>query len=149
MRSYITALCAETFKSGEIPVMWKTTVTILRYKKGPMDNPENFHPILLNMYLKILTTILHDKIRSFLMNNGYIETHIQKGFVAGMSGTFEHLSHLTKQRSLTVTLIDLCNAFGQVSHDLIISTLKFHHMPPEIIAMIQHYVHWFLHCKSN
>ena len=42
-----------------------------------------------------------------------------------------------KQRSLTVTLIDLRNAFGLVRHDLIIST-KFHHMPPEIIAMIQH-----------
>lgn len=43
-----------------------------------------------------------------------------------------------KQRSLTVTLIDLRNAFGLVRHDLIMSTLKFHHVPPEIIGMIQH-----------
>ena len=63
-----------------------------------------------------------------------------------MSGIIEHLSHLSytmkeakrKQRSLTVTLIDLRNAFGLVRHDLIMSTLRFHHVPPEIINMIKH-----------
>ena len=146
LRSYITAIYAEIFKAREIPETWKRAVTILIYKKGSTDNPENFRPITLECAcLKIFTTIMRNKIGTFLQKNGYVETHIQKGFVEGMSGTFEHLSHLTYalkdakklQRSLTVTLIDLRNAFGLVRHDLIMSTLKFHHVPPEIITMIQ------------
>ena len=94
----------------------------------------------------LLLLILRNKIGTFLQQNGYTESHIQKGFVEGMSGTIEHLSHLSytmkeakrKQRSLTVTLIDLRNAFGLVRHDLIMSTLRFHHVPPEIIDMIKH-----------
>ena len=42
-----------------------------------------------------------------------------------------------KQRSVTVTLIDLKNAFGDVHHNLIKSILKIHHIPDEIISMIE------------
>ena len=42
-----------------------------------------------------------------------------------------------KQRSVTVTLIDLKNAFGEVNHNLIKSILKIHHIPDEIISMIE------------
>ena len=116
LRSYITALCAEIFKSGEIPDKWKRDVTILMYIKGPTDNPENFRLITLECAcLKIYTTILRDKIGSFLKNNRYIAMKEAK----------------KKQRSLTVTLIDLRNAFELVRDD-------HDHMPPEIIAMIQH-----------
>ena len=74
---------------------------------------------------------------NFLLANGYIENSIQKGFVPKMSGTFEHISHLgyminharRKQKSLTITLIDLRNAFGEVNHNLIDAVLEFHHIP--------------------
>ena len=33
---------------------------------------------------------------SFLNKNNYIENSIQKGFVPGMTGTFEHTAHLTQ-----------------------------------------------------
>ena len=54
-----------------------------------------------------------------------------------MSGTFEHTSHLAflikqakkQQRSLTVTLLDLKNAFGEVHHRLIPTVLQYHHIP--------------------
>ena len=57
----------------------------------------------------------------------------------------EHTSHLTylindartKQRSLTITLFDLKNAFGEVNHNLIDSTLEFHHIPMEIRNMVK------------
>ena len=147
MRSYVTTLCSEIFRSGNIPEAWKRAVTILIYKKGETEDPENFRPITLEcVCLKVFTTILRNKIGSYLRENGYIESHIQKGFVEGMSGTFEHLSHLTylmreakkKQRSMYVTLIDLRNAFGSVNHELIISTLEFHHVPSQVRDMIKH-----------
>ena len=69
--------------------------------------------------LKVLTSLIRDRIYSFLASNSYIESEIQKGLVLRMSGTYEHiakLSHLIKharkkKKSLTITLIDLRNAF--------------------------------------
>ena len=61
----------------------------------------------------------------FLHNNKYIETWKQKG-------TFEHIANMSRiindarrrQCSVTITLIDLQNAFGEVYHNLIESVLK-------------------------
>ena len=62
----------------------------------------------------------------FLHNNKYIETWKQKG-------TFEHIANMSRiindarrrQCSVTITLIDLQNAFGEVYHNLIESVLKY------------------------
>ena len=40
------------------------------------------------------------------------------------------------QRSIIVTLLDLRNAFGEVNHKLINLTLRYHHLPTEIINLI-------------
>ena len=78
----------------------------------------------------------------FLINYNYIETSTQKGFTTGMSGTFEHTTHLThlicqakwNQNSLAVTLLDLRNAFVKVHHSLI--SVAHHHIPDNIIKVI-------------
>ena len=82
---------------------------------------------------------------TFVSENNYIESNIQKGFWSGLSGTIEHtelLTHLIKQakkkqRQLVVTLFDLKNAFGEVYHKLISKVLCHHHIPEEVtIEMI-------------
>ena len=121
-----------------MPTAWTRATTILIYKKGETDNPENFRPITLEpVTLKIFTSFLHDRVFEYLMDNNYTECHYQKGFTPGMSGTFEHIAEMThlinhsrlKQKSLTITLIDLKNAFGEVDHNLIQSVLRYHHRP--------------------
>ena len=80
----------------------------------------------------------------FLQINGYIEHQIQKGFTSNITGTLEHTSMVsyiiekvrTKQRSLVVTLLDLKNAFGEVHHNLIPTTLSYHHIPDNIQLLI-------------
>ena len=95
LRSYLTAIIAEIWKKKIIPPTWKKAITILIYKKGSTDNPGNFRPITLEIVtLKISTSALRNKVCQFLSSNNYIETNIQKGFVNGISGTFEHTSHL-------------------------------------------------------
>ena len=69
---------------------------------------------------------------------------INKDFVAGMGGTFEHIPemiHVTnhsrkQQRSVTITLIELKNAFGEAHPSLIQSILRFHHIPDEINCIV-------------
>ena len=63
----------------------------------------------------------------------------------GMTGTFEHkaeMSHIINhsrkhQRSVTITLIDLENALGEVRHSLIQSVLRYHHIPDEINCTVK------------
>ena len=92
----------------------------------------------------ILTSALRNKVCQFLTSNNYIETN-QKGFVNGISGTFEHTNHLAyvinnarkSQRSLTVTLLDLRNAFGEVHHNLIDCVLEYHHVLENIRKIVK------------
>ena len=54
----------------------------------------------------------------------------------------ETLTHIInharkKQRSLIITLLDLQNAFGEGSHDLLLSVLKYHHIPDHIINLVK------------
>jgi len=73
----------------------------------------------------------------FLKCNNYLDGNLQKGFSRGVDGVTEHselLGHMTrdakrKNRSISVTLLDLQNAFGCVHHNLIRSALQYHHVP--------------------
>ena len=120
LRTYLTAIVVEIWKSGHIPVMWKKAVSILIHKKGDSDKPENFCPTTLEpVLLKVFTSLLRDRIYGLLQENNYIKCQIQKGFIQRLSGTLEHtysLSYLidqarNKQRSLTVTPLDLKKCF--------------------------------------
>ena len=62
-----------------------------------------------------------------------------------MSGTFQNVAEMSHsinhsrkhQRSVTITLIDLENAFGEVRHSLIQSVLRYHHIPDEINCTVK------------
>ena len=82
-------------------------------------------------------------INKFVSESKYIETNLQKGFWNNISGAVEHtellnyiINHSRKhQRDLVITLIDLKNAFGEVSHDLFKKSLEFHHIPYHIFNL--------------
>ena len=78
------------------------------------------------------------------MNNQNIESHYPKGFVPGMSGTFERIAEMSyinhsrkEQQSVAITLIDLKNAFGEVHHSLIQSVIRYHYIPDEINCIVK------------
>ena len=79
-----------------------------------------------------MTFHIRNRIFTFVVENNYVETNIQKGFWSNISGAIEHTELLTnylkqaksKQRQLVVTLFDLKNAFGEVHHNLIKKCLK-------------------------
>ena len=55
--------------------------------------------------------------------------------IAEMSHIINHLRK--QQRSVTITLIDLENAFGEVQHSLIQSVLGYHHTLDEINCIVK------------
>ena len=121
VRTYLTAIISQAWMARAFPSSWKKAITVLIYKKGLTDEPANFRPITLqNVALKVLTSLIRNRIFEFLAQNGYAENNIQKGFTPKIAGTLEHTSHMAylinhskrKQRSLVITQIDLKNAFG-------------------------------------
>lgn len=146
LRSYLLAICQQVWASQTMPEQWKRAITILIHKKGDAGDPANFRPITLEpVCLKVFTSLLRNRLFEFLIANGYAESHIQKGFIPGMSGTFEHIAGMSyvinearrKQRSITITLIDLKNAFGEVHHNLIDTCLRYHHVPDHTREIIR------------
>ena len=135
------------WSSGFIPSEWKKAWTTLIYKKGDTNDAANFRPITLqSVGLKIFTSGLRDSIFDFLKINGFVENKIQKGFTHKVSGTLQHTAMMgniinkarIKQRYLAITLylLDLKNAFGEVHLNLIASAPTYHHVPENIKSLI-------------
>ena len=145
LRTYLLEIIRTAWESKQSPVDWKQAITVLIHKKGSNDDSQNFRPITLQcVFLKVYTSLIRNRIFQFLKANGFIECNIQKDFTPKVSGTFEHTSQLAyllrhakkNQKSIVVTLLDLKNAFGEVDHRLIVSTLEYHHVPQHIIDII-------------
>ena len=86
-------------------------------------------------------------LSDFFLGNGYIDTSVQKGGVAGMPGCLEHTGVLTQllreakenKGDLTVLWLDLANAYGSMPHKLVEEALTRHHVPPSVCDLIADY----------
>ncbi|RXN16633.1 hypothetical protein ROHU_027474 [Labeo rohita] len=84
---------------------------------------------------------------SYMTENGYIDTAIQKGGIPGFSGCLEHtgvLSQMIRETkasngNLTVVWLDLANAYGSIPHALIHAALDHYLIPQHIKGMIISY----------
>ena len=114
LRSYVTNIIHETWKSQAVLTIWKKACIILIHKKGDTSDPSSFRPITLqSVPSKIFTSCLRSAIFKFLSQNNYIEQDIQKGFTPKVSRTLAHTVQMSnivneacfKQRSLVITLL--------------------------------------------
>ena len=141
IRTLLHELIVQCWLKKDIPTCWKNALTVLIYKKGEPTEVANFRPITLQpVFYKILSSIYRNRLFTYLQSNNYIDKKLQKGFWPGCEGISEHTNLLTHimtdarlhQRSLTLCLLDLRNAFGEVSHSLIRASLNFHHVPTSV-----------------
>ena len=92
---------------------------------------------------------MKNKLFKFLNDNNYIDKKFQKGFWPKCDGVTEHteeLSHIIRDaklnnKGLVVTLLDLRNAFGEVNHELIKASLKYHHVPDLFFDLFSNIYH--------
>ena len=128
-------------ESNVTPPSWGKGKIILLHKQGEASCPSNFRPIALTSTIgKLSHKILALRLEDFCLSNEIIDPAIQKGFLSGVNGTMEHIFALmalidharSNGLPLTITFVDLKNAFGLISHNLI-NDIMFHlKLPPQI-----------------
>ena len=145
LRTILHRIISECWRTSNIPSCWTTSLTTLIYKKNDPSEVSNFRPITLQPTVyKVMASVLRNRLYKYLDENGYIDKHSQKEFWPSIDGVAEHTSQLTflmkdaklHQRSIIITLLDLKNAFGEISHNLISSALLHHHVPEQFIGII-------------
>ncbi|KAK6749351.1 hypothetical protein RB195_001765 [Necator americanus] len=118
------------FQKERIPDQWKTSQTILIYKKGDRENLRNYCPIcLLNVLYKIFTKIILTRMSRALDE---VQPQEQAGFVQGFS-CLDHIQTVSKVIEvsreyglpLVLTFVDYEKAFAfdSVEMNAILSVL--------------------------
>jgi len=125
----LARLFTRCISRGEIPEQWRTSTTVLIFKKGEKDELKNYRPIcLLPVIYKVFTKVILNRIRNRLEEEQPIE---QAGFrrnycCADHIQTVASLIETCREyrMPLVLTFIDYEKAFDTVEHGAIIRALK-------------------------
>ncbi|XP_070385020.1 uncharacterized protein [Dermacentor albipictus] len=113
------------------PLSWKSTRTILIYKKGDREDPTNWRPIALGRTIaKLYAGCLTTRLQRWLGDHAVL-SRCQKGFLPH-DGVFEHNFMLqgrlddarTGGGELCVGFLDFANAFGSVAHQALVDAVR-------------------------
>ena len=85
-------------------------------------------------------------MESFLLTSGIVSPSTQKGFLRNLNGVIEHIHALNAilnearelRPPLSITFLDLKNAFGSIPHLLISDMFQLVGFPEKIFNYIQH-----------
>ena len=114
-----------------------SNITIV-HKDGETDDPSNFRMLAMTSNLaKPLHKVKAGRYGEYLCANNYINSDIQKAFMAKINGCMEHTKVLeemvnfarSNKKTLYSAWFDLQDAFGSVPHGLIEFILKLFHIP--------------------
>ncbi|KAK6765252.1 hypothetical protein RB195_025257 [Necator americanus] len=112
----------------KVPKQWKTSKTVLLYKKGDPHDIGNYRPIcLLSVIYKLFTRVILNRIEKVLDEGQPCE---QAGFRKGFS-TIDHIHTVSKlievsreyKMPLCLTFIDLKKAFDSVEMEAVVEAL--------------------------
>jgi hypothetical protein len=132
-----------------VPGAWQEAEGIFTPKEKNSKTINQFGTIsLLNVEGKIFFAVLAKRLTSFLLDNAYINTSVQKGGVPGFSGCVEHTSAITQliheaktgKKDLTAVWLHLANAYGSIPHQLIYTALQHYHVDQHIQKIITSYL---------
>lgn len=135
------------WKKGTIPSSWQKAEGCFVPKEEASESISQFRTIsLLSAECRIFFSVLAKRMSTYMVENGYVNTSIQKGGISGFSGCLEHTGVLSQmiqearamKGDLTVVWLDMANAYGSIPHDL--TALTHYHIPGCIKEMITSYL---------
>ena len=129
---FLTKLFNKVFDSGTYPTEWAKAIIIPIFKKGDVDQPDNYRGIsLINTSCKCFTLILNKRLYEWLEENSLIVEN-QAGFRRKYS-TLDQIFTLhsaiqkclnKKKQKVYVAFVDFRKAFDTVNHERLLQTIK-------------------------
>ncbi|KAK6735469.1 hypothetical protein RB195_018590 [Necator americanus] len=125
-----------------VPKQWKTSKTVLLYKKGDPHDIGNYRPIcLLSVIYKLFTRVILNRIEKVLDEGQPCE---QAGFRKGFS-TIDHIYTVSKlievsreyKMPLCLTFIDLKKAFDSVETEAVVEALDNQGVPTQYMKVLR------------
>ncbi|CAG9124738.1 unnamed protein product [Plutella xylostella] len=143
----ITHIVNHSLSSGQFPNLWLKAYVLPLPKVPTPSAPNEYRPISILPFLsKILESIVHRQLTSFLTNGGLLNP-LQSGFRSGHSTTTallkvtEDVRCAMEDRRVTIlVLIDFSNAFNAVDHDLLLAVLECHKISAPAISWFSSYL---------
>ncbi|KAK6749192.1 hypothetical protein RB195_001658 [Necator americanus] len=126
----------------KVPQQWKTSKTVLLYKKGDPHDIGNYRPIcLLSVIYKLFTRVILNRIEKVLDEGQPCE---QSGFRKGFS-TIDHIHTVSKlieisqeyKMPLCLTFIDFKKAFDSVETEAVVEALDNQRVPTQYIKVLR------------
>ncbi|KAK6763312.1 hypothetical protein RB195_023862 [Necator americanus] len=126
----------------KVPKQWKTSKTVLLYKKGDPHDIGNYRPVcLLSVIYKLFTKVILNRIEKVLDEEQPCE---QAGFRKGFS-TIDHIHIVSKlievsreyKMPLCLTFIDLKKAFDSVEMEAVVEALDNQGVPTQNIKVLR------------
>ena len=119
------------------PTLWTHAKIIMIHKKSDTTDPPN------SVIGKLFHKILANTLERYLILNGIIDKSLQKGFLRGVNGCIEHVfaiqlmivNAMDHSLLLSLSFIDLKNAFGSVSHTYIVISSKVNKTTPSVYKL--------------
>uniref|UniRef100_A0A7I4Z3U2 Reverse transcriptase domain-containing protein n=1 Tax=Haemonchus contortus TaxID=6289 RepID=A0A7I4Z3U2_HAECO len=146
MRNVIVKTLARLFtrylSQCKVHTSWKTSKTVLLYKKGDPDDIGNYRPIcLLPVIYKLFTRVILNRIGRILDEGQPCE---QAGFRRGFS-TIDHIHTVTRlievsreyKMPLCLTFIDLKKAFDTAETEAVIVAMGNQGVPTQYVRMLR------------
>jgi hypothetical protein len=131
----------------KVPQTWKSSRTVLLYKKGSEMEMKNWRPISITccvyrLFTAMMTKWIQDQHSA---NKLQVFSRSQKGFAQRQAGCMEHavltremISHATlHHKNLYMAQIDFSNAFGRVPHELILYNMYLMGLPFATVELVR------------
>ena len=144
----LVCLLQRAWREGYVAQEWCLADGVWIPKEENSIGVGSFRPIsLLNVEGKIFFGVIARRMTSFLLQNKYINTSVQKAGIPGFPGCLEHAQMIwnslmtakREKKELHVVWLDLANAYGSVPHNCIRFALKFFHIPEKVAAILMQY----------
>ncbi|KAG8235789.1 hypothetical protein J437_LFUL016121 [Ladona fulva] len=141
----LSAIFNNCMREEKIPSQWKTSRTVLLHKGGEEEDLGNWRPIALQPTIgKIFAGVIADRLYEWAMRGRRLSFPLQKGFIPGTEGCFEHNFALNcaledarrNSKEIVIAWLDLADAFGSVPHAHIVRTLLEMAMPNSLVRLI-------------
>ena len=127
---YLTFIYNLSLSTGVVPTCWKKKRVTPLFKKGDLDDVNNYRPIsILPITMKIFEKVIHQQVSEFFERNNII-SQFQSGFrnyhstdtaVSFVSDFI--LEEIAKKKYVGAVLIDLKKAFDTVDHAILLKKL--------------------------